>query len=123
MFATLAKQERARISERTIAGLKVARAKGKALGKTDASRRDRPEGPFTEPACRNRSAKNREEHGFSVGHSQCNADQIPTTDLLSKESYSSRQGHRGLGEPCSLVPHIGYIIGALPDPQRIDIMD
>jgi DNA invertase Pin-like site-specific DNA recombinase len=31
MFATLAKQERARISERTIAGLKVARAKGKRL--------------------------------------------------------------------------------------------
>jgi DNA invertase Pin-like site-specific DNA recombinase len=33
MFATLAKQERARISERTIAGLKVARAKGRALGR------------------------------------------------------------------------------------------
>jgi DNA invertase Pin-like site-specific DNA recombinase len=33
MFATLAKQERARISERTIAGLKVARTKGKILGR------------------------------------------------------------------------------------------
>jgi DNA invertase Pin-like site-specific DNA recombinase len=33
MFATLAKQERARISERTIAGLKVARAKSKRLGR------------------------------------------------------------------------------------------
>src|SRR5260221_13069940 len=33
MFATLANQERARISERTIAGLKVARAKGKRLGR------------------------------------------------------------------------------------------
>ena len=33
MFATLAKQERARISERTIAGLKVARSKGKRLGR------------------------------------------------------------------------------------------
>ena len=33
MFATLAKQERARISERTIAGLKVARAKGMRLGR------------------------------------------------------------------------------------------
>jgi DNA invertase Pin-like site-specific DNA recombinase len=33
MFATLAKQERARISERTIAGLRVARAKGKKLGR------------------------------------------------------------------------------------------
>src|ERR1700740_3312768 len=33
MFATLAKQERARISERTIAGLKVARPKGKRLGR------------------------------------------------------------------------------------------
>jgi len=33
MFATLAKQERARISERTIAGLKVARAKGRVLGR------------------------------------------------------------------------------------------
>ena len=33
MFATLAKQERARISERTIAGLKVARAKGRMLGR------------------------------------------------------------------------------------------
>jgi DNA invertase Pin-like site-specific DNA recombinase len=32
MFATLAKHERLRISERTIAGLKVARAKGKRLG-------------------------------------------------------------------------------------------
>ena len=32
-FATLAKQERARISERTIAALKVARAKGKRLGR------------------------------------------------------------------------------------------
>jgi hypothetical protein len=31
MFATLAKQERARISERTIAGLKVARAKGRII--------------------------------------------------------------------------------------------
>ena len=34
MFATLAKQERARISERTIAGLKVARSKGKRLGRS-----------------------------------------------------------------------------------------
>jgi DNA invertase Pin-like site-specific DNA recombinase len=33
MFATLAKQEQARISERTIAELKVARAKGKRLGR------------------------------------------------------------------------------------------
>jgi DNA invertase Pin-like site-specific DNA recombinase len=33
MFATLAKQERARISERTIAGLKIARAKGKIIGR------------------------------------------------------------------------------------------
>jgi DNA invertase Pin-like site-specific DNA recombinase len=33
MFATLAKQERARISERTISGLKVARAKGKIIGR------------------------------------------------------------------------------------------
>jgi hypothetical protein len=33
MFATLAKQERARISERPIAGLKVARAKGRVLGR------------------------------------------------------------------------------------------
>jgi len=33
MFATLAKQERARISERTIAGLKVARTKGRILGR------------------------------------------------------------------------------------------
>src|ERR1700756_1181172 len=33
MFATLAKQERARISERTIAGLKVARGKGRELGR------------------------------------------------------------------------------------------
>jgi DNA invertase Pin-like site-specific DNA recombinase len=33
IFATLAKQERARISERTIAGLKIARAKGKRLGR------------------------------------------------------------------------------------------
>ena len=33
MFATLAKQERARISERTIPGLKVARAKGRVLGR------------------------------------------------------------------------------------------
>jgi DNA invertase Pin-like site-specific DNA recombinase len=44
MFATLAKQERARISERTIAGLKVARAKGKRLG--DRLSRRRPSGPF-----------------------------------------------------------------------------
>src|ERR1700756_1995084 len=33
MSAPLAKQERARISERPIAGLKVARAKGKSLGR------------------------------------------------------------------------------------------
>ena len=33
MFATLAKQERARISKRTIAGLNIARAKGKRLGR------------------------------------------------------------------------------------------
>jgi DNA invertase Pin-like site-specific DNA recombinase len=38
MFATLAKQERARISERTIAGLKVARAKGKRLGRPPLSK-------------------------------------------------------------------------------------
>ena len=37
MFATLAKQERARISERTIAGLKVARAKGRVLGRPPLS--------------------------------------------------------------------------------------
>jgi DNA invertase Pin-like site-specific DNA recombinase len=37
MFATLAKQERARISERTIAGLKVARAKGKIIGRPPVS--------------------------------------------------------------------------------------
>jgi DNA invertase Pin-like site-specific DNA recombinase len=37
MFATLAKQERVRISERTIAGLKVARAKGKRLGRPPLS--------------------------------------------------------------------------------------
>src|SRR3984893_3733940 len=37
MFASLAKQERARISERTIAGLKVARAKGKRLGRPPLS--------------------------------------------------------------------------------------
>lgn len=33
MFATLAKQERARIFERTVAGLNIARAKGKRLGR------------------------------------------------------------------------------------------
>jgi DNA invertase Pin-like site-specific DNA recombinase len=33
MFATIAKQERARISERTIAGLNIARSKGKRLGR------------------------------------------------------------------------------------------
>jgi len=33
MFATLAKQETARIFERTIIGLKTARAKGKRLGR------------------------------------------------------------------------------------------
>jgi DNA invertase Pin-like site-specific DNA recombinase len=38
IFATLAKQERARISERTIAGLKVARAKGKRLGRPHLSK-------------------------------------------------------------------------------------
>jgi len=38
MFATLAKQERARISERTIAGLKVARAKGRRLGRPPLSK-------------------------------------------------------------------------------------
>src|ERR1700758_4198075 len=37
MFATLAKQERARISERTIAGLEVARAKGKIIGRPPLS--------------------------------------------------------------------------------------
>lgn len=37
MFATLAKQEKARISERTIADLKVARAKGKRLGRPPLS--------------------------------------------------------------------------------------
>jgi len=44
MFATLAKQERARISERTIAGLKVARAKGKRLGRPPLP--EKPFGPF-----------------------------------------------------------------------------
>ena len=39
MFATLAKQERARISERTIAGLRVARAKGKRLGRPPLSKK------------------------------------------------------------------------------------
>jgi DNA invertase Pin-like site-specific DNA recombinase len=37
MFATLTKQERARISERTIAGLRVARAKGRRLGRPPLS--------------------------------------------------------------------------------------
>jgi hypothetical protein len=39
--------------------------------------------------------ENREAHRISVGHSQCNLDQIPTTDLLSKrpnaELYAARQ--------------------------------
>jgi hypothetical protein len=30
--------------------------------------------------------KNREEYRISVGHSQCNLDQIPTTDLLSTDA-------------------------------------
>jgi DNA invertase Pin-like site-specific DNA recombinase len=33
IMATLAKQERVKISERTLAGLEVARAKGKTLGR------------------------------------------------------------------------------------------
>jgi DNA invertase Pin-like site-specific DNA recombinase len=33
MFATMAKQETARISERTLAGLRIARAKGQRLGR------------------------------------------------------------------------------------------
>src|SRR5258707_8898987 len=37
MFASLAKQERARISERTVAGLNVARANGKRLGRPPLS--------------------------------------------------------------------------------------
>jgi Resolvase, N terminal domain len=67
MFATLAKQERARISERTIAGLKVARANCRVLG--------RP--PVLEETVRkilllNRHAgigarKNREAHRISAG--------------------------------------------------------
>ena len=39
MFATLAKQETARISERTLAGLRFARSKGKRLGRPPLPRR------------------------------------------------------------------------------------
>jgi DNA invertase Pin-like site-specific DNA recombinase len=83
-FATLAKQERARISERTIAGLKVARAKGKIIGRPPLPEETCPEGPLAEPACSNRSAKNREEYRIPAGYSQCNFDQITTTDVVGK---------------------------------------
>jgi DNA invertase Pin-like site-specific DNA recombinase len=52
MFATLARQETARISERTIIGLKTARAKGKRLG--------RP--PLPEATIRQVLTLNRENH-------------------------------------------------------------
>ena len=90
MFATLAKQERARISERTIAGLKVARAKGKRLGKTTSPGGDRSGRPFLKSRCRNRGAKDCEEHRISARHSKRNFDQIAATNLLAEAvKYSS----------------------------------
>jgi hypothetical protein len=92
MFATLSKQERARISGRTIAGLKVARAKGKALGRPPL-----PEETVQKVLSLNRHAgigarKIAQSTGLSVGHGQCNLDQIPTTDLLSTAWFESTRG-------------------------------
>ena len=87
MFATLAKQERARISERTIAGLKVAQAKVRVLGRPPLHEETVQKVLLLKQACRNRSAKNPEEYRIPAEYSQCNLDQIPTTDLLSTDAW------------------------------------
>jgi hypothetical protein len=105
MFATLAKQERARISERTIAGLKVARAKGRVLGRPPLA-----EETIQRVLLLNRHAgigarKIAKSTGFPLGHSQCNLDQIPTTDLLSTDAWQPmriflrKQGRRHPTDP------------------------
>jgi DNA invertase Pin-like site-specific DNA recombinase len=66
MFGTLAKQERARISERTIAGLKA--------WPTAAFGRDRLDCSFAKPGYRDRSAKDCEKHRISARHSKRNFD-------------------------------------------------
>ena len=85
MFATLAKQERARISERTIVGLKVARAKGKIIGRPPL-----PEETVQKVLLLNRhegigARKIAKSTGYPLGDSQCNFGQIPTADLLSND--------------------------------------
>jgi DNA invertase Pin-like site-specific DNA recombinase len=96
MFATLAKQERARISERTIAGLKVARAKGKRLG--------RP--PLSEETVRTVLSLNQDagigarkiakKHRISTRDSKRNFDQIAAISLLAAavEYYSVITTHK-----------------------------
>src|ERR1700745_3988140 len=83
MFAILAKQERARISERTIAGLKVARAKGKRLGRPPLPEETAQDRSFAKPGCRDRSAKDCEKHRISARHSKGNRVKIAARDLLA----------------------------------------
>jgi DNA invertase Pin-like site-specific DNA recombinase len=83
MFATLAKQERARISERTVAGLKVARAKGKILGRPPL-----PEETVQQVLLLNRDAgigarKIAKEHRIPAGHSKRNLVKIAARNLLA----------------------------------------
>jgi DNA invertase Pin-like site-specific DNA recombinase len=84
MFATLAKQERARISERTIAGLKVARTKRQEAREAASSGRDRPDHSFAKPGFRDRSAKDCEKHRISARHSQRNFVKIAARNLLAE---------------------------------------
>jgi DNA invertase Pin-like site-specific DNA recombinase len=76
MFATLAKQERARISERTIAGLKDSASQRQKTRETAPSGRDSPDRSFAKPGCRDRSEKDCEENRISARHSKRNFDQI-----------------------------------------------
>lgn len=90
MFATLAKQERARISERTIAGLRVAQAKGKRLGRPPL-----PEETIRTVLSLNQHAgigarKIAKSTGFPLRHSKRNFDQIAATNLFAEtRKYSS----------------------------------
>ena len=66
---------------------------------TAASRRDRPAGPFTKSACRNRSAKNREEYRIPAGYSQCNLDQIPNGLLILLPHTREHKEHSRISGP------------------------
>jgi DNA invertase Pin-like site-specific DNA recombinase len=115
MFATLAKQEQARISERTIAELKVARAKGKRLGRPPLSKETiRTVLSLNEDAGIG-ARKIARSTGFSLGTSKRNFDQIAATGAaeLSKVLQAVNKEVVGTHDPLTRSLFDGDILHRL----------